>query len=261
MTAQAAIGFFDSGVGGLSVLRHALDQVDGAPLLYVADSAYAPYGGRTPDEVIERCRVITCFLIEQGATAIVVACNTATAIAVDILRRDFDVPIFGMEPALKPAAQLTNTGRVAVLATQGTLGSDRYARLLSVHGRSIQVYQRICRHWVEAVEDGDLESPRVFDLVNAELQPLHREGVDTYVLGCTHFPFLATTIRRVVGDQVHLVDPGPAVVAQLRRRLSITRESPSPSGVRLFSSGSDAGLQRRAAQLIGLQAPSDRLPV
>lgn len=256
----AAIGFFDSGVGGFSVLRHALYRVHGAPLIYVADSAFAPYGRRPPAEVIERGRRICRFLVEQGAAAIVVACNTATAIAIETLRNEFAVPIVGMEPALKPAARLTRSGDVGVLATQGTLHSDRYRRLLSIHGREIAVHERVCHHWVEVVEEGDLASPRVYDLVNAELAPLHRAGIDTYVLGCTHFPFLADTIRRVVGDAVQLVDPGPAVVDQLCRRLNLGGTDATGSPVRLFTSGDPARLRAHARNLIGLDAACEQLP-
>lgn len=260
MSSPPAIGFFDSGVGGFSVLRHAIDTVGGIPLLYVADSAFAPYGGREPAEVVARCRAISRFLIEQGAAAIVVACNTATAIAVETLRDEFPLPIIGMEPALKPAARSTRSGRVAVLATRGTLSSDRYARLLSDHGRQIEVHQRICHHWVEAVEEGDLANPRVFDLVNAELRPLHDAGIDTYVLGCTHFPFLVPVIRRVVGEAVTLIDPGPAVAGQLCRRLAVIPGRGIRSPVRLFTSGEPEKLERQAEALIGLGSEAARLP-
>jgi len=260
MSTPPAIGFFDSGVGGFSVLRHALHRVAGIPLVYVADSAYAPYGAREPAEVIARGRTICRFLIEQGAEAIVVACNTATAIAVETLRAEFRVPIIGMEPALKPAARLTRSGKVAVLATRGTLDSHRYARLLSDHGRSIEVHQRICHHWVELVEEGDLDNPRVFDLVHAELLPLHQAGIDTYVLGCTHFPFLVPAIRRVVGDAVNLVDPGPAVVAHLCRRLELGDVGHGISAVRLFTTGRPEGLSRQAAALIGLHGEAAKFP-
>lgn len=261
MNGHAAVGFFDSGVGGFSVLRHALTRTGGTPLIYVADSAHAPYGLRPDHEVIGRCRAIVRFLAEQGAGAVVVACNTATAVAVDALRGEFDLPIIGMEPALKPAARLTRSGRVAVLATQGTLQSHRYARLLFDHGREIEVHERVCRDWVEAVEEGDLENPRVFDLVNAELRPLHRAGVDTYVLGCTHFPFLVPVIRGVVGEAVNLIDPGPAVVDQLCRRLAFEGGADRPSPVRLFSSGPADRLAAHARNLIGLAAPCAALPV
>lgn len=261
MTRPVAIGLFDSGVGGFSVLRHLLDSVGGAPLLYVADSAYAPYGGRTANEIVARSRLITRFLREQGADAVVVACNTATAVAVDVLRAEFDLPIIAMEPAIKPAARLTVSGRVAVLATRGTLHSDRYARLRLAHGRSVEVHERICDGWVEAVEAGEFDDPRVIDLVHAELAPLHAQGVDTYVLGCTHFPFLAGTIRAVLGDAVTLVDPGPAVAAQLRRRVGLAASQPRPSPVRLFTSGSPDNLQRQVRALLALDAACEALTI
>lgn len=260
MSSAGAIGFFDSGVGGLSVLRHALRVMGGRPLLYVADSAHAPYGRRQPAEVVERSRLICRFLLEQGAQCIVVACNTATAIAVDALRAEFALPIVGMEPALKPAAALSRSGKVAVLATPGTLSSGRFARLVSDHGRDVQIHRRFCPNWVEAVEEGEFDAPYVYDLVNAELAPLARIGVDTFVLGCTHFPFLEAVIRRVVGDQAALVDPGPAVVRQACRRLGIDPLPGPVSPVSLFSSGQPEILRRQAAALIDLHAPAEPLP-
>lgn len=259
MTAVGAIGFFDSGVGGLSVLRHAVTAVQGQPLLYVADSAFAPYGRRDPEQVIERSRSICRFLIEQSATAIVVACNTATAIAIETLRNEFAVPIIGVEPAVKPAAALSRTGKVAVLATQGTLRSARYAQLLSIHGREITVFPRACRHWVEAVEEADIDSPRVHDLVNAELSTLHASGVDVYVLGCTHFPFLTGAIRHVVGDAVNIIEPGAAVIGQLRRRLGLDHTPTTASEVTLYTSADTTRLHALAQNLIALDAPCHAL--
>jgi glutamate racemase len=261
MSLPAAIGFFDSGVGGLSVLRHALDRLGGATLLYVADSAYAPYGGRPAPQIIERSRLISRFLLEQGAQAIVVACNTATAVAVEQLRKEFSVPIIAMEPALKPAASLSRSGRIAVLATAGTLASDRYARLRMDHGRDIELHERICHHWVEAVEQGDLDSPRTHDLVNADLAPLHALVVDTHVLGCTHFPFLLPVIRRIVGDEVNVIDPGPAVVEQLCRRLALGALPARSSPLRCFSSGKPAQLDDHLKRLLGLEVTTQALGV
>ncbi|MDJ0740920.1 MAG: glutamate racemase [Gammaproteobacteria bacterium] len=257
MSAPGAIGMFDSGVGGFSVLRHALRRVDGRPLLYVADSRFAPYGDRPPDEIRARCFRIGRFLVAQGAAAIVVACNTATAIAIDALRAAFDIPVIGMEPALKPAAAATRSGQVAVLATHGTLRSERYARLLSDHGRRVGVTARICHHWVAAVEAGDLDSVRVRDRVHAAVAPLRARGVDTYVLGCTHFPLLQPVIRAAVGDAATLIDPGPAVVAQLRRRLAITGDRDVMSPLRLFTNGDVAHLRHQAATLLGLDVVAD----
>ena len=142
------------------------------------------------------------------------------------------------------------------MATAGTLGSDRYARLRLDHGRNVEVIERICHHWVEAVEQGDLETPRVFDLVQADIAPLHARGVDTYVLGCTHFPFLLPMIRRIVGEQVHLIDPGVAVIDQLRRRIGISKAPARRSSLRGFSSGPVARFDTHLRALLGLEGNS-----
>lgn len=246
------IGFFDSGVGGLSVLRHALDKVDGQRLLYFADTANAPYGDKSPAWVCQRSREICEFLIEQGAGAIVVACNTATAAAVDYLRTIFTLPIVAMEPAVKPAAALTRSGHIGVLATAGTLGSARYVRLRDRHGAAVSVVERACTPWVALVEELDLGSPHARAMVSAELAPLIAQGVDTLVLGCTHFPFLAETITALLGPDIHLVDPAPAVVQQLRRRLGLVASPTTvPSTLLLFTSGDPQQLQRAQLRLLG----------
>lgn len=260
MTLDGAVGFFDSGVGGLSVLRHALDGFCGLPLLYVADSAYAPYGRRPQQEIQERARRITAFLVGQGARCIVVACNTATAQAIEVLRAEFDVPIVGMEPALKPAAGLTRGGGVAVLATPGTLASGRFARLVSDHAGSARVHSLECAGWVEAVESGAEDSADTHRLVADALRPALEAGVDTYVLGCTHFPFLDKAIRSAVGDAVALVDPGPAVVRQARRRLNIDCAGSARSEVRLYTSAAPTRLSEQARRLIGVEALAVALP-
>jgi glutamate racemase len=261
MTPTGAVGFFDSGVGGLSVLRHALDQFAGLPLLYVADSAYAPYGRRTQQQVLARARLITGFLVDQGARCVVLACNTATALAVETLRAEFEVPIVGMEPALKPAAALTRGGGIAVLATPGTLGSGRFARLLSDHAGTVRVHAIECAGWVEAVETGVNDCAVTSRLVAEALRPARDEGVDTYVLGCTHFPFLEKAIRQAAGDSAALIDPGPAVVRQARRRMHLEAEDPRLSTVRLYSSGPPERLRDQARDLIGLHAEAFPLPV
>mgnify|MGYP006284128533 FL=1 len=261
MTLGAAVGFFDSGVGGLSVLRHALDQFGGLPLLYVADSAYAPYGRRSQQQVQERARLITRFLVGQGARCVVLACNTATAHAIELLRAEFEIPIVGMEPALKPAAALTRGGGVAVLATPGTLGSGRFARLLSDHAGAVRVHTLECAGWVEAVESGAQDTVATHRLVAAGLRPLQDTGVDTYVLGCTHFPFLENAIRQALGEVAALIDPGPAVVRQARRRMNLAAENQGVSQVRMYSSGPPHRLRDQARELIGMDAEALPLPV
>lgn len=260
MTMPTAIGFFDSGAGGLSVMRHAIDSVCGIPLVYVADAGYAPYGHLDVDRVIARSRHIARFLLEQGVGGIVVACNTATAAAIDVLREELSIPIIGMEPALKPAAASTRTRHIAVLATPGTFGSARYAKLRSSYGSDVIVHDQVCPHWVEAVEEGDLSNPRVLDLINAGLAPLAPTPIDTYVLGCTHFPFLESAIRHVVGDAVTIIEPGKAVVEQLRRRLNLTGCKPKRSPITAFTSGDVELLNRQFRSLIGIDLSANELP-
>ena len=210
---------FDSGVGGLSVLREIRKELPCEDLLYVADSAHAPYGER-PDAFIEqRAIAVAQFLIGQHAKAIVVACNTATGVAVDTLRSRFALPIVGMEPALKPAASATRSGVVGVLATSQTLASVKFSRLLDRYGADVEVVLQACPRLVDQVERGDLSGKGTLRLVEEHVRPLIDRGADTIVLGCTHFPFLTEMIQQVAGPDVLLIDPAVAVARELRRRL------------------------------------------
>lgn len=217
--AGAVIGVFDSGVGGLSVLKHVRQQLPAAAWLYFADSLHAPYGAQTPTYIIERSRSMTRFLLAQGAQAIVVACNTATAAAIKMLRQEFSVPIVGMEPAVKPAAAATRSGVVGVLATTGTLKSAQFAALLEHYGKNIQVVTQGCVGLVECIERGELDSAATRRLVRQYVVPLLEADADTIVLGCTHYPFVKTLIAEVAGPEVVLIDTGAAVARQLQRRL------------------------------------------
>ena len=216
---RAPIGVFDSGVGGLSVLRHIHRMLPEESLVYVADSAYAPYGGRSSEEIRERAHAICQFLIEQGVRAIVVACNTATAVAVTSLRASLTVPIIAMEPAIKPAAAMTRSGVVGVLATERTLASDQIARLVERHAQGCQVLLQPCPGFVDQVERGELTGARTQAVVAASLQPLLDAGIDVLVLGCTHYPFLLPVIRDLVGETLTIIDPAVAVTQELQRRL------------------------------------------
>ncbi|MEN8820851.1 MAG: glutamate racemase, partial [Abyssibacter sp.] len=216
---RAPIGVFDSGVGGLSVLRHIHRMLPEESLVYVADSAYAPYGGRSSEEIRERAHAICQFLIEQGVRAIVVACNTATAVAVTSLRASLTVPIIAMEPAIKPAAAMTRSGVVGVLATERTLASDQIARLVERHAQGCRVLLQSCPGFVDQVERGELTGARTQAVVAASLQPLLDAGIDVLVLGCTHYPFLLPVIRDLVGETLTIIDPAVAVTQELQRRL------------------------------------------
>jgi glutamate racemase len=218
MSSQA-IGVMDSGVGGISVLRHIHALLPHEHLIYVADSKYAPYGNKTPEEITARCMILADFLISQNVKALVVACNTATAAAIDELRETFDLPIIGMEPAVKPAAEASKNGIVGVLATVGTLKSAQFAALLESYGRNVKVVTQGCMGLVECIERGELDAPETKALIRQYTTPLLTEGADTIVLGCTHYPFVKHVIQKAVGEKIILIDTGAAVAKQLKRQL------------------------------------------
>ncbi len=213
------IGVFDSGVGGISVLKHIHSLLPHEDLLYVADSKYAPYGSKTPAEITARCVEIADFLIAKNVKALVVACNTATAAAIDAMRAKYALPIIGMEPAVKPAAEASKNGIIGVLATVGTLKSAQFAALLESYGRNVKVVTQACVGLVECIERGELTNKSTLKLIQQYCQPLLDEGADTIVLGCTHYPFVRPLIEHVVDTQVAIIDTGAAVAKHLQKRL------------------------------------------
>jgi len=213
------IGVFDSGLGGLSVVREIRRQLPHESIVYIADSAYCPYGGRTLTDIIERSIAVTTALVEQGAKAVVVACNTASGAAIDLLRESFTVPIVGLEPAVKPAANTTVVGRIAVLATPATLETERFHRLVDRHGGGVDMVKIPCPGFVELVETGEVTGPRALSIVRSVLAPAVKANVDRVVLGCTHYPFLRDAIAEVLGPDVQILDSGSAVARQVERVL------------------------------------------
>ena len=213
------IGVMDSGVGGISVLKHIHALLPHENLIYFADSKYAPYGNKTAAEITARCMEIADFLIAKDVKALVVACNTATAAAIDSMREKYSLPIIGMEPAVKPAAEASKNGVIGVLATVGTLKSAQFAALLESHGRNVKVITQGCSGLVECIERGELDTPETKDLIRQYTAPLLAEGADTIVLGCTHYPFVKHVIQEIVGKEITLIDTGAAVAKQLKRQL------------------------------------------
>lgn len=261
------IGVFDSGLGGLSVLRALRAQMPAATLLYVADSGHAPYGERDDAFIQARSEHISDFLVHQGADAIVVACNTATAAAIHRLRlRCGDLPVIGVEPGVKPAVALSASKRVGVLATPGTLGSLKFRRLVEQHGQGAHLVLQACPGLAREIESGVLDTPALRDMVARFCAPLRAAQVDTVVLGCTHYPFVAPLIQTELGPNVHIVDTAHAV-AQHTQRVSARHPDAAapahtpPSGdTRLWSSADPQHLQRVARAWLGLDAAASALP-
>ncbi len=218
-SAAPIVGVFDSGVGGLSVLREIRALLPEVGVVYLGDSAHIPYGGKSMDYIQRRAETISRFLLGRGAAALVVACNSATAAAAAMLRARFSVPIVGMEPGVKVAVNQTKTGVVGVLATETTLASQKFAALLGQHAGNVRVVVRACHGWVESVERADRSSPQLKAAVRREIEPVLASGADTIVLGCTHFPFLADSIRAAAGPTVTLIDTGIPVAREVKRRL------------------------------------------
>ena len=214
------VGVFDSGVGGLSVLKALHQHLPGAPLLYVADSAHAPYGERSDEFILDRSHRIASHLIAQGANLLVLACNTATAMAAESLRARWpEVPIVAVEPGVKPAVAVTRNGRIGVMATPATLRSDKFKRLLNAHGSEIEVFSQPCPGLAGLIEQGNPEDPKLLALVDEFSLPLKAAQVDTVVLGCTHYPFIAGQIQAAFGPTVRLIDTADAVARQAARLL------------------------------------------
>ncbi len=246
MTDVAPVGVFDSGVGGISVLREIRARLPAESLLYVADSGHVPYGEKSPEFIRERSRLITEFLLARGAKALVLACNTATVAAVADLRERYpDLPIVGMEPAVKPAARATRSGVVGVLATSGTLKSAKFAALLDRFATDVRVVTQPCPGLVELIEAGELQGEATRALLSRYVEPLLAEGCDTLILGCTHYPFLRPLLAQLLPPSVALVDTGEAVARRLEHLLDEhgLRRAEGAASARFFTSGDPVRLE------------------
>lgn len=251
---NAPIGVFDSGVGGLSVLREIHSQLPEEDLIYVADSGNAPYGERDAGFIEQRTETIARLLLNAGVKAIVVACNTATVVAIGKLRSWCPVPVVAIEPAIKPAAQTTKSGVIAVLATRQTLASPNVARLCAAYGNAVDIRLQACPRLVEQVEKAELESTKTRALLEGYLLPLLAAGADTFVLGCTHYPFLTGLIREITGSHAVIIDPATAVAKEVVRRLADNRVRQPPQrpvSIRFFSSADSTGASAVISALWG----------
>jgi len=259
---ERPIGVFDSGVGGLSVWREIVRLLPQEEIIYLADQARVPYGDRTREEVERFTHEAVGWLIKQGVKSVVVACNTASAAALTSLRERWPaIPIVGMEPAVKPASQHTRTGHVGVLATPGTLKADRFSSLVERYADGVQVHTVMGTGLVKMVEANMLTGPEVEARLRVILAPLLTTDIDHLVLGCTHFPFLMTALRRVLGEDVQLVDPAPAVARQTRRVLAakgLLRSGSGPGAWHFVTTGSLAPFQRAVQRLMAAELMASR---
>jgi len=253
------IGVFDSGVGGLSILRAMRALMPEEPVIYFGDQGHIPYGSRTKEQIRDFSETITRFLLDKGAKLVVVACNTASAAALTYLRERFPaVDFVGMEPAVKPAAEQTRTGVVGVLATPATFQGALYASVVERFAQSVELLKDTCPGLVQQIEAGDLDGPITRRFLEAALRPMLDRNIDTVVLGCTHYPFVIDQIRHIVGDKVRVIDPAPAVARQAKRLLD-KRGLAHPGGPRtiphFYTSGDVRALLRLLPRLLGEDGP------
>lgn len=249
------IGLFDSGVGGLSIVREVRRELPHDDLVYVADQAHVPYGPRPLEQVRSFAEGITHFLVAQGARAVVVACNTASAAALHDLRQRFpQVPFVGMEPAVKPAAQASRSGVVGVLATPATFQGELFASVVERFAAGVRVLQQTVPGLVERIESGDVQSDATRRLLQTAVEPLLAQGADTIVLACTHYPFVIPLLRSIAGDSVDVIDPAPAIARQVRRVLEdrgVAQQEGREGEVRLCTSGDPGRLAAWVQAVIG----------
>jgi glutamate racemase len=216
------IGVFDSGVGGLTLLRELRSLLPNENFIYISDNAFAPYGTLSPQEIRERSQTLTRWLSEQSCKLIVVACNTATTNAIESLRKTYSIPLVGIEPAIKPAALQTKTGVVGVLATKGTLSSGLFHETSTAYGQGVRIIEKEGKHLVEMIESGMLQSEEMEKLLQSYTQPMIEQGADHLVLGCTHYPFLTPILNRTLPKHIKIVDCNGAVAKQVERVLNKT---------------------------------------
>lgn len=261
MASQAPIGVFDSGVGGLSVLREINRLLPQESTIYCADQANVPYGSRTLDEVRQLAIGITRLLLQQACKLVVVACNTASAAALHQLRELFpDTPFVGMEPAVKPAAQSTLSRKVGVLATPATFQGELFASVVERFASDVELAEVVLPDLVAQIEQGLLEDRKTRSILVRHLSPLARDGVDTLVLACTHYAFVIPLIEELMGPSVQVIDPAPAVARQTARLVETHQLGAAPgksTANRYLTSGDAVALQRTVARLLGREVAAE----
>lgn len=255
ISSSSPIGIFDSGVGGLSVLRAIRAQMPEESIIYFGDQGHIPYGPRPIGQIRDFSEAITRFLLKHDAKIIVVACNAASAAALKYLRETFpDVQFVGMEPAVKPAAEYTQTGKVGVLATPATFQGALYASVVERFANGVELFQDTCVGLVQQIEQGNLNGAETRRILDDALLPMLEKNIDTVVLGCTHYPFVIPLIQQIVGGDVRVIDPAPSVAKQVRRVLDaqgMKNESVAKGSVKFYTSGDPEGLKSLLPLLLG----------
>ncbi|MFT5756697.1 MAG: glutamate racemase [Alteromonadaceae bacterium] len=238
-TNQVPIGIFDSGVGGLSIAKCISMHLPNEQLIYIADTKFSPYGDKSTAFIQQRVNFLTERLISLNCKTIIIACNTATLAAIEPLRKQVSIPIIGVEPAIKPAVQLSKTKKVAILTTASTAKNTRFISLIKQHKQDAQIFIQPCPGLVELIEQGLLVSKQCETLLIKYLTPLLTENIDTLVLGCTHYPFLIDQIKKIVGEQVHVMETALPVTQQLKRQITkydLATTSKQLGGISSYSS-------------------------
>ncbi len=257
------IGIFDSGVGGLSVLREVRQQLPSEDLIYIADQVHVPYGIRTRVEVLSFSEGIVRYLLNQKVKLIIIACNTASAVALEVLRKSYPaLPFVGMEPAVKPAAEETSTGIVGVLATPATFQGALYSSTVERFAKGVKILTDTCPGLVELIEEGKIDHPKTKKILEKALFPMIEKGVDEIVMGCTHYPFVIPLIKEIVGKDVQVIDPAPAVSRQADRLLAeydLLTNGGEIGQTRFLTSGAPVEFEQIIRQLLNLDAKVEGL--
>ena len=252
---NSPIGVFDSGIGGLTILRAIRELMPAQPVIYLGDQAHVPYGVKQPEEIRTYTKAITKYLLDRGVKLIVVACNTASVVSLKYLREEFPhVPFVGMEPAVKPAAEQTHSRVVGVLATYATFQGEVYNSVVERFAKGVTLLQDPCLGLVGQIEKGDLNGPETRHLLEKILHPMIEKGIDTVVLGCTHYPFVIPLIKEIVGPAVKVIDPSPAVARQVQRLLNEhgwLAEGHQQADLELISTAEPAQMEAQLPILLG----------
>ena len=258
-----AIGIFDSGVGGLSVLREVRRQFPAEDLIYIADQAHVPYGIRSREQVLGFSEGIVRYLLNEKDKRIIVACNTASAVALKVLRKSYPaLPFVGMEPAVKPAAEETSTGIVGVLATPATFQGALYASTVERFAKGVKILPDTCPGLVELIEEGKINHPETREILKKALIPMLEKGVDEVVMGCTHYPFVIPLIEEIVGEDVQVIDPAPAIARQAGRLLleyDLLTNGEGNGQTKFLTTGDPAVLEKIIRQLLDWEARVESL--